>query len=63
MFGYFTASLATYFMGRDAENDAAEVAGAKQIAGLHQEVAALRKEIQALLTQQTGKTPNSNPPE
>ena len=63
VFGYFTASLATYFMGRDAENDAAEVAGAKQIAGLHQEVAALRKEIQALLTQQTGKTPNSNPPE
>lgn len=61
VFGYFTATLATYFMGRDAENEAAELAGAKQIEGLHQEVAALRKEIQALLAQQTGKTSNNNP--
>ena len=63
VFGYFTASLATYFMGRDAESEASELAGAKQIEGLHQEVTALRKEIQTLLAQQTGKTSSSNPSE
>lgn len=55
VFGYFTATLATYFMGRDAENEEAEIAGAKQMESLQQEIAALRKEIQVLLEQQTGK--------
>ena len=49
--GYFTASLATYFTGRDAEDEQAEVAGAKQVEALHRDVAALRKEIQHLLGQ------------
>lgn len=31
VFGYFTATLASFFMGRDAENDNAELAGNKQI--------------------------------
>ena len=47
MFGYLTATLASYFIGRDAESDEAEVAGAKSIEALRQEVAALREEIRA----------------
>jgi voltage-gated potassium channel len=45
VFGYVTATLATFFIGRDAENDEAELAGAKQLASLRDEVIALRKEI------------------
>jgi voltage-gated potassium channel len=45
VFGYVTATLATFFIGRDAENDEAELAGAKQLAALREEVIALREEI------------------
>lgn len=48
VFGYVTATLATYFIGRDAENDATELAGAKQLTELQNEVAALREEIRVL---------------
>lgn len=50
VFGYMTATLATFFIGRDAENDDAEVAGSKEIAALQQEVMALRAEIRELLS-------------
>ena len=43
--GYFTAVLSSFFIGRDAENKKAEVAGAKQIAELTKEVKLLREEI------------------
>jgi voltage-gated potassium channel len=52
MFGYVTATLATFFVGRDAENDAAELAGAKQLAELRNEMGALREEIRALSQRQ-----------
>jgi len=42
---------ATFFVGRDAEDDAAEVAGAKSIAALHAEIKALRAEVRALSRQ------------
>jgi voltage-gated potassium channel len=45
VFGYVTATLATFFVGRDAENDEAELAGAKSIAELRAEIAALRADI------------------
>ena len=45
VFGYLTATLATFFIGRDAENDQAELAGAKQLGALREEVIALRDEI------------------
>lgn len=45
VFGYVTAALATFFVGRDAENDEAELAGAKQLAALREEMIALREEI------------------
>lgn len=46
--GYMTATLATFFVGQDAENDDAELAGAKSIQALQVEISALRTEIQAL---------------
>ena len=46
--GYLTATLATYFIDRDAENDDAELASAKSIQALQTEISALRTEIQSL---------------
>jgi voltage-gated potassium channel len=48
VFGYFTAALASYLVGRDAENPEAEVAGTSELAALRDEVAALRAELHAL---------------
>lgn len=48
VFGYVTAALATFFVGRDADSIDAEVAGAKQLTELQNEVAALRDEIRDL---------------
>lgn len=48
VFGYVTAALATFFVGRDAETDDAELAGGKQLAALRAEVIALRDEIRDL---------------
>ena len=47
VFGYVTATLATFFIGRDADNEEAEVAGAAQVESLRAEVAALREELRA----------------
>jgi voltage-gated potassium channel len=51
VFGYVTAALATFFVGRDAQDDEAELAGAKQLAALRDEVSALREEIRTRLRQ------------
>lgn len=51
VFGYLTAAIATFFVGRDAEDDKAEIAGAKTIEALHAEIAGLRADIQALSRQ------------
>jgi voltage-gated potassium channel len=45
VFGYMTAALATFFIGRDAEDDGAELTGAKQLVALRDEMTALREEI------------------
>lgn len=45
VFGYVTATLATFFIDSDAENDEAGVADAKSINGLRKEIKALREEI------------------
>ncbi|WP_228055030.1 hypothetical protein [Gloeocapsopsis crepidinum] len=52
MFSYLTAAIATFFIGRDADNDEAEIAGAKSIAELHAEIKTLRHEIQVLSRQE-----------
>lgn len=49
VFGYVTATLATFFVGRDAANAQAEVAGVEQIERLQAEVAALREELRAFI--------------
>jgi len=43
------ATLATFFVGRDAANAEAEVAGAEQIERLQWEIAALREELRAFM--------------
>jgi voltage-gated potassium channel len=48
VFGYVTATLATYFVGRDAEESEGELAGAGELAAVRQELTALREEIRAL---------------
>lgn len=48
IFGYVTATLATFFVGRDAESDGAELAGAAELAALREELRALRDEIRTL---------------
>lgn len=48
VFGYVTATIATFFVGRDADDDEAEIAGAKSIQALQAEIAALRTEIHNL---------------
>ena len=48
VFGYVTATLATFFIGRDAENSEAELAGTRELSALREEVAALRESIREL---------------
>lgn len=58
VFGYVTATLATYFVGRDAANEDAELPGAVQLTALRREVSALREDIRALSQQlQSGEKP------
>ncbi len=47
VFGYVTATLATFFIGRDAENDNAELAGDRSIRELRHEIQGLRDEIRS----------------
>jgi voltage-gated potassium channel len=48
VFGYVTATLASFFVGRDAENAEAEVAGEVSLRALREEIAALREEVRTL---------------
>ena len=55
VFGYVTATIASFFLGRDAENPEGEVAGAASVEALRTEIAALREEIRALAPQRRGR--------
>ena len=55
VFGYTTATLATFFIGRDAENEQAELPGAQSITALQAEIAALRADVHQLLLAQDGR--------
>lgn len=57
MFGYVTATLATFFIGRDAEDDAAEVAGRRELQAVREEIAALRHAIDRLGASDDGRDP------
>jgi len=45
IFGYVTATFATFFIGRDAEEKDAPVAGSKDVMELKQQIIALRKSL------------------
>lgn len=60
VFGYFTATLATFFIDKDAGSPDAEVAGSRQIKSLEIEIKHLRSELQAVLHKQQ---PNDKPSE
>jgi voltage-gated potassium channel len=48
IFGYVTATVASYFVARDADTDEGEVAGAKQLDALRREIDALRHAVEGL---------------
>ena len=48
MFGYVSATLATFSIGQDADDDDAEIAGARAIEALQDEIVSLQTEIQSL---------------
>ena len=43
IFGYITATIATFFLGRDAEDKSAEIAGANQVELLRKELAEVKQ--------------------
>ncbi|HEX7026287.1 MAG TPA: potassium channel family protein, partial [Gammaproteobacteria bacterium] len=45
VFGYVTATLATFFIGSDAESDEAEIANTRSIEALRKEIKALHQEV------------------
>jgi len=45
IFGYVTATLATFFVGRDSEKDAARLSSATAISAVHAELHALREDL------------------
>jgi voltage-gated potassium channel len=51
VFGYVTATLASFFVGRDAANAKGEVAGTGEIKQLQTEIRLLRAEIRTLSKQ------------
>jgi voltage-gated potassium channel len=53
--GYFTATLASYFLGRDAESKNSEIPSANQLKALQKELTALRKELQLTLTEKNAR--------
>ena len=48
VFGYLTATIASFFVARDADTDEGELAGARQVEGLRAEIAALHRKLDLL---------------
>lgn len=47
IFGYVTAALARFFIGRDAEGEGTELAGARELSALREGIGLLREELRA----------------
>lgn len=45
VFGYITASFASFFIGRDADSSVGDLAGAKDVAALAADIKALRRDL------------------
>jgi voltage-gated potassium channel len=58
VFGYVTATLATFFVARDAEDEEGEIAGQGTLEALRREIAALRVEVRALGESSAGRDPS-----
>lgn len=56
IFGYLTATLATFFIGRDAEDEAAELPSARSVEQLRQEISGLREEVRSLMPRPDSST-------
>lgn len=48
IFGYVTATVATFFIGRDAASEETELASTTDVARLHEEIRLLREEVRSL---------------
>ncbi|MGI8549049.1 MAG: potassium channel family protein [Gemmatimonadaceae bacterium] len=48
VFGYVTATLATFFVDRDASNEHSDIAGQKSVDALRRDIAALREDIRRM---------------
>jgi voltage-gated potassium channel len=57
VFGYTTASLATFFIGRDAEDRNGEIAGSADIRAMRAELQALRQELHRFAEGMEGSNP------
>ena len=62
VFGYVTAIIATFFIGRDADDQRAEIAGAKQIEMLSTQIALLRGDMAAIREQTANQRRGNLPP-
>ncbi|MCY1065263.1 ion transporter [Nannocystis sp. RBIL2] len=58
--GYLTASLATFFVGRDAESAESEIAGERALRALQLEIAALREELGGRSSPQPADSPRKS---
>lgn len=53
VFGYVTAALASFFVGRDAQDPSGPVASAAQVAQLTEEIKALREQVSAMANRES----------
>ena len=60
VFGYVAAAVASFFVARDADADTGEIAGARQVNQLRDEIAALHAKLDALASG-LGEPPRSQP--
>lgn len=62
VFGYVTATIASFFVGRDAGTDTGDVAGSKQVAKLERDIAALHQKLDTLTAAMASQASRSGPP-
>jgi voltage-gated potassium channel len=61
VFGYVTATLASFFLNRDAERADAPIASAETVEDLREQIAALRGEVRAALLRSSAESPDQTP--